>query len=578
MKKIFTILGLVAIFGFGHSQVAQVCETEPYQIANNNVALFHAGAAKGSDGIWYAWGENHGGATGVKEVNSTNYPNVPAGTTVEYVSGGSRGTNLNELVALLDNNTIVSLSDYTPSTTNQLVLQDKATIGLPTGVDSENVTSFYAGLNVIAIVADGKAYVHDRSSRLTLSQYSYGDGVRRVNNWGNAVRTQNGIIIEDFVSVRGASKNQTDNPATAFIGFTKSGKVYAWGNRIPTVNGAQTNTNFAIDITKIAEDDATAKPVLVGANYSTGAFDTTSVAATFYVLFDNGEFYSIGNGSRRQLGNFSTPNTNTWQRVRTSNNTNSYADVTYFSTGEHDGSVLNYAPVTMILRDKSLWAFGSNDGGILGIGVNEETGGFNPTISKFNPGPSINDDTIYVDLNGTTEAQTATSVEMGGHISFIIRNIGGSAKMSITGHGSRGSLLGIENSNFYNAYSTETNMPFTPCTLPTPENPVCYEPATQGTGIASNHGITLLQRAGTTNGNWPMARQSAHTVLESNTKGFVITRITTAELNNITSPQVGMMVYDTDAKCLKIHDGKTWKCFDTQGCYIDTNINTDWGN
>ncbi|MBS1549428.1 MAG: cadherin-like domain-containing protein [Bacteroidetes bacterium] len=103
---------------------------------------------------------------------------------------------------------------------------------------------------------------------------------------------------------------------------------------------------------------------------------------------------------------------------------------------------------------------------------------------------------------------------------------------------------------------------------------VCYELPNTGTaGVDTKHGITLLQRAGVDNGNWPMNRSSAHTALESNTKGFVITRVPTSGLSAITNPVEGMMVYDTTAKCLKIYvvDNTTpantgWKCFSTPAC------------
>ena len=103
---------------------------------------------------------------------------------------------------------------------------------------------------------------------------------------------------------------------------------------------------------------------------------------------------------------------------------------------------------------------------------------------------------------------------------------------------------------------------------------LCYNLPATGTGAATNHGITLLQRATPGNSNWPMIRKSAHTVLESNSKGFVITRMTsdpaqTAAANyitKITNPQEGMMVYDIFAKCLKIYDGTAWKCFNTAAC------------
>ena len=96
---------------------------------------------------------------------------------------------------------------------------------------------------------------------------------------------------------------------------------------------------------------------------------------------------------------------------------------------------------------------------------------------------------------------------------------------------------------------------------------ICYNDAnTSAAGPETKHGITLLQRAGTENGGWPMIRKSAHTVLESNTKGFVITRMTSAQITAIVSPQEGMMVYDTVVKCLKLYDGAAWSCFNTPTC------------
>lgn len=99
-------------------------------------------------------------------------------------------------------------------------------------------------------------------------------------------------------------------------------------------------------------------------------------------------------------------------------------------------------------------------------------------------------------------------------------------------------------------------------------NPVCYNDPNTGTfGADTKHGITLLKRAGATPqpDNWPMVRKSAFTALESNTKGFVITRMTTAEINALTG-QSGMMVYDTNLKCLKLFDGAAWSCFNTPTC------------
>ncbi|HCM35929.1 DUF11 domain-containing protein [Chryseobacterium sp.] len=97
---------------------------------------------------------------------------------------------------------------------------------------------------------------------------------------------------------------------------------------------------------------------------------------------------------------------------------------------------------------------------------------------------------------------------------------------------------------------------------------VCYrDPVTTGTTAGTKVGITLLKRAGTDNAdNWPMVRKGGHIALESNTQGFVVTRIAKADLGNITAPQEGMMMYDTTDKCLKIYSDGLWKCFSTPAC------------
>lgn len=103
----------------------------------------------------------------------------------------------------------------------------------------------------------------------------------------------------------------------------------------------------------------------------------------------------------------------------------------------------------------------------------------------------------------------------------------------------------------------------------------CYnDPKTTGTTLDTKHGITLLKRAGAdgvgTNAgltdNWPIVRKGAFTAMESNSKGFVITRVETANLGLITNPKEGMMVYDITAKCLKIYSDNAWSCFSTPAC------------
>ncbi len=112
----------------------------------------------------------------------------------------------------------------------------------------------------------------------------------------------------------------------------------------------------------------------------------------------------------------------------------------------------------------------------------------------------------------------------------------------------------------------------------------CYKPgiADAGNTYPTKHGITALGRAGEDNSNWPMVRQSAWTVLEAKTKGFVINRVKFNASNLpvaddgvtrvIMDPVEGMLVYDTINHCLKMYtstdNGSTygWYCLTNQAC------------
>ncbi|MFP3835300.1 hypothetical protein [Chryseobacterium sp. SIMBA_028] len=56
---------------------------------------------------------------------------------------------------------------------------------------------------------------------------------------------------------------------------------------------------------------------------------------------------------------------------------------------------------------------------------------------------------------------------------------------------------------------------------------------------------------------WPGNIPNGFLALESNNKGLVITRTTSA---NIALPVEGMLIYDTTDKCFKLYNGTTWNC------------------
>lgn len=108
-------------------------------------------------------------------------------------------------------------------------------------------------------------------------------------------------------------------------------------------------------------------------------------------------------------------------------------------------------------------------------------------------------------------------------------------------------------------------------------NNICYRPGiTSGTALDSKVGITSLGRAGDNQDNWPMVRKGAWLVLESKTKGFVMNRLTSAQIAAIPTSSLveGMMVFDTNAQCLKVYTTNDsnvlgWYCMQTQTCPTD---------
>lgn len=101
---------------------------------------------------------------------------------------------------------------------------------------------------------------------------------------------------------------------------------------------------------------------------------------------------------------------------------------------------------------------------------------------------------------------------------------------------------------------------------------VCYKPAvTVGTILDTPEGITALNRAGVAANNWPMVRKGAWIAMEAATKGFVLNRLTSAQITAIPAGELveGMLIYNITSDCLMMNINGTpagWKCLDTQTC------------
>lgn len=193
-----------------------------------------------------------------------------------------------------------------------------------------------------------------------------------------------------------------------------------------------------------------------------------------------------------------------------------------------------------------------------------------------------NDSQLYAVLDNIGPAQNGLLIKVS--LTGTVTNIG-SADPTLSSFGgmigANGEIYGFLNSGGFYKFDIVTGTRIKLSVSPSssindaahcPSSPIkefyCYNPAvTTGTAQDTKVGITLLKRASSQDSdNWPMVRKGAFIALESNTQGFVPTRIAKANLGNITKPQEGMMVYDTTDKCLKIYTGTEWKCFSTPSC------------
>lgn len=420
--------------------------------------------------------------------------------------------------------------------------------------------------------------------------------ILHISGTGGASGTQAFFGEFELTSINGSASPPASGTLTKLSGTTP---IYVSGNYIgnnSNGNYTQITTGGAADGSGSVQVNGTGITTLTFKYYLKGApFDGTAQWATTPATVGIGEALTMSVSTLEsdlaltQTASTSTPstcNSMTFTLTASNNGISNSANTlvnalipsgyTYISSvasaGTYDnttgvwniGTLNNAASATLTItvkaNDTGSYAFTST---ISGDNADNDTTN-NSATTTTTPTACVVTNTCPVTSVDLTTA-FAVSAPSGATLSWHTATPAASANMLTAAQAGNITTSGTYYAAFYDSgngcYSPTTAVQVNIVTC------ACYNDAnTAVAGIDSKFGITLLKRAGSNNGNWPMLRKSAHTVLESNTKGFVITRMAKANLGNITNPQEGMMVYDTTDKCLKIYDGTVWSCFNQPAC------------
>ncbi len=622
--------------GAGCNGNTYVKSSDPNTIEYDNlISTFHSSMLKEASGRVLIWGE-YAAANGTDnvlsptEINSTNYPRL-TGTILRYAGGSAGGDGAQFIVLTTDGlfiwgnlNTVVtnSITNRTAfrkvriRTAGESVAKED---GLPEGVSPGDVKMMFGTRSTLAITTcDGQAWV------LSMFGNKNGDGSAQsaVNNslW-HRVKTGNGAndYLTDVVAVRGTRMG--------LIALTSTGKLYTWGSGtyLGDNSGAASRT-YATEMTLPSDWPAGARPKMIGMTTN-----NSSTPNTYYLLASDGTLYSLGNNRYRELGDFTVNDSRSWIRVKKSP-TENMTDIAWISPSEHDSY---YSAINALTTDGKLYSWGTNDRGMLGGGgatfidptympgldANDvlmavETGGHTSMVIK-----QCSQNFGYVGHSSSGSMGNGSALEANAYnYTFFTARVnlcGANTQPNViskkTCPGATVNLADLHIGNIPDEYelkwyTTSTKDAGTEVTNPAAVGPgtyyafyittnpescdspasdaviisefgssdpeykdcSCKRPIETGTPLLSKFGISTKESHAD---NWPTQVPNGYIVLDASKKGMVITHMTTAQINALT-PVTGMIVYDTDAKCIKLYRGdnpaiapdrKGWVCIQ-QGC------------
>ena len=295
------------------------------------------------DGALYVWGKNSYGQLGVgNEVNKNTPINVSAinGKVMELIISNSFS-----VYAILEDGSLYAWSN---NSDGQLGVGDEVNKNTPTKVNlpSKIKELITTGLSSYAILKDDSLYAWGYNSD---GQLGVGD-------------EENRNTPTKITGINGKIKDLIINYNSTYV-ITETGSLYAWGNNESSKLGVGDEVNRNTP-TKVNLPGKIKKLI-------------TSFSAS-YAILEDGSLYAWGYNYYGELGVGSNEDKNTPTKVTAING--KIMDLII-----HSDKNSTYKSIFAIIEDGSLYAWGNNKDGQLGIGSRED---------------NINSPTKVTDING----------------------------------------------------------------------------------------------------------------------------------------------------------------------------------
>ncbi|WP_343789264.1 GEVED domain-containing protein, partial [Wandonia haliotis] len=425
-KYLFQLIGTGCLALFTTNGYTQQSGCNPLQPYDQIQSGFHTTIATRPDGTFLIWGSGaHANGNGSNTVNHLTPVQIapnPGTPSEDYAYTGI------PLFATLATRVNTAFQGFILSTdglwswgANSVAVGTGldnvagfSQIDMPVGVTPLDVKNMSAAFGALVILThSGDVWVsatHSSFNGIGGTTPGAGD-----NYWSRVTRS-----ITGNPPLSGVTEFRITS-AGAFA-VTTTGQWYTWGPATYLGDGsAVTERNRATPMTK----PFMGSPVMIAMTRDCSTTNPSSLpsstrASYFAIDPADGKLYALGGNTSGQLGQNNTAESTGWVPVQNPTNTGDLDNVTFVAGNDHDAWTTQTGAVACILTSGEVYAWGSNNNGMVG----------GPTGTSFYSLPRI--------PQGFNPGDIATYVEVGGHTTATMKQC--ATRYCYVGHKINGSM------------------------------------------------------------------------------------------------------------------------------------------